>query len=84
MKRRKMACVAALCTTVLMTGCGSAIPDMTEEETQILSVLERSAKPLDEVIAQLDMPAAMVKMRLTKLSVKGIVVMHPGGRVSRK
>lgn len=58
--------------------------ELTEEETQILSVLERSAKPLDEVIAQLDMPAAMVKMRLTKLSVKGIVVMHPGGRVSRK
>ena len=37
MKRRKTACVAALCATVLMTGCGSAIPDMTEEETQIVA-----------------------------------------------
>lgn len=58
--------------------------ELTEEETKLLSLLERSPKPLDEVIAQMDMPAALVRMRLTKLSVKGIVVMHPGGRVSRK
>ncbi len=37
MKRRKTACVATLCAVVLMTGCSSAIPDMTETETQIVA-----------------------------------------------
>jgi len=57
---------------------------LTETEKHILSLLDRTPKPLDEVISQLDLNAGAVKMTLTKLSVKGIVVMHPGGRVSRK
>ena len=58
--------------------------DLTENQKQILSKLSKTPAHLDEVIAQLDMPAAMVKMTLTKLSIQGIVVMHPGGRVSLK
>ena len=58
--------------------------DLTENQKQSLSKLSKTPAPLDEVIAQLDMPAAMVKMTLTKLSIQGIVVMHPGGRVSLK
>lgn len=57
---------------------------LTETEKHILSKLDRTPKPLDEVISRLDMSAGAVKMTLTKLSVKGIVVMHPGGRVSLK
>ncbi len=57
---------------------------LSETEKSVLAQLEPSPKPLDEVISQLDMPAASVRMMLTKLSIKGIVVMHPGGRVSLK
>jgi DNA processing protein len=58
--------------------------DLSETEQTILAALERTPQPLDEVIAKLDISAGTVKMTLTKLSVKGIVVMHPGGRVSLK
>lgn len=57
---------------------------LSETEKHILTLLDRTPKPLDEVISQLDMSAGTVKLTLTKLSVKGIVVMHPGGRVSLK
>ena len=57
---------------------------LTETEKHILTLLDRTPKPLDEVISQLDMSAGTVKLTLTKLSVKGIVAMHPGGRVSLK
>ena len=57
---------------------------LTDGEQKVLTVLERTPKHLDDVAAQLDIPTAAIKMTLTKLSVKGIVVMHPGGRVSLK
>lgn len=37
MKRKKSACLAALCATIVMTGCGSSIPDMTENETHMIA-----------------------------------------------
>lgn len=37
MKKKKVFGTIALCTSVILSGCGSAIPDMTEEETHIIS-----------------------------------------------
>lgn len=37
MKKRNSACLAALCAALLMTGCGSSIPDMTENETRMIA-----------------------------------------------
>ena len=37
MIRKKTACVAVMCASIFVTGCGSAIPDLTEKETQIVA-----------------------------------------------
>jgi len=37
MKRKTKVCVAVACAACVMTGCGSAIPDMTEEQTQMVA-----------------------------------------------
>lgn len=57
---------------------------LSDAERGILELIGQSPVPMDELIAQLDMSASTVKTVLTKLSVKGLLVMHPGGRVSLK
>lgn len=37
MKRKNLACFAALCAALVMTGCGNSIPDMTENETRMIA-----------------------------------------------
>lgn len=37
MKRAKSVCAGMICAATILSGCGSAIPDMTEEQTMIIS-----------------------------------------------
>ena len=55
---------------------------LTPAEEKVLSVLSRTPKAMDEVLAQLDMPAGEVLKIMTKLSLEGLVVNHPGRMVS--
>ncbi len=57
---------------------------LSETEEAVLARVPREAMLVDDVIAQLDLPAGTVKSILTKLSLKGLTVSHPGGRISRK
>lgn len=55
---------------------------LTPAERKVLSVLDRTPKAMDDVIAQLDIPAAEVLKIITKLSLDGKIVNHPGRLVS--
>ena len=57
-------------------------PELTGEEKQILACLSGTPRPVDDVIAQLGMPAGRVLSVLTRLSLKGVVANHPGRMVS--
>ncbi len=56
--------------------------DVTQEERQILLLLQTEPRSVDDLIAELGQPASKVLRVLTMLSLKGIVRNHPGKRVS--
>ncbi len=57
---------------------------LSETERAVLERVPREGTLVDDVIAQADLPAGTVRSILTKLSLKGLTVNHPGGRISRK
>lgn len=57
---------------------------LSEEEKQLVACLGSEPVLMDEVIARTQIPAAKVLSMMTVLSLKGVVVMHPGRRVSAK
>ena len=59
-------------------------PALSDSEQVVLARLDKTPMALDTLIDSLDLSAMSVKSILTKLTVKGLVVNHPGGRVSRK
>lgn len=58
------------------------LSQLTEEEKAVMACLTQEPRPVDEVIAQLSEPAGKILSLLTKLSLKKMVVNHPGRRVS--
>ena len=58
------------------------LPD--EQERRLLSVLDRKAVPIDDVAAAVGQPTGSVLRTLTKMAMRGLVIMHPGRLVSRK
>lgn len=61
----------------------SAVP-LNDREQAVLAKISREPVFVDDVIAAVGMPAGTVKAIMTKLTVKGKLQNHPGGRVSRK
>ena len=57
---------------------------LTEEETSVYALLTEEPQFPDGVMAQSELPAGTVQSLLTKLTLKGLVQNHPGGRISRK
>lgn len=57
---------------------------LTPEENSILACLTQTPKSMDELLAQLDIPAGEALKIITRLSLKGLVVNHPGRMVSVK
>ena len=49
-----------------------------------MACLDQTPVALDALLERLDMPAMTVKSILTRLTIQGLIVNHPGGRVSRK
>lgn len=57
---------------------------LTKEECRLLGCLTREPKLVDDVIAQMDLPAPVVLGMITDLALRGIVINHSGKRVSVK
>lgn len=60
------------------------LPRLTEAEEAVYALLSQQPQFPDEVLAQCELPFGRVQSILTKLTVLGLVVQHPGGQVSRK
>jgi len=58
------------------------LSQLTEEEQAVMACLTQEPRPVDEIIAQLGEPAGKILSLLTKLSLRKLVVNHPGRRVS--
>ena len=55
---------------------------LTQQEQMLLACLDRTPRLVDDVIAQAQLPASTVLSMLTKLSLRGLVINHPGRLVS--
>lgn len=60
----------------------NACSGLNDREQQIIASLRSDPRPVDDVIAQVGLPAAEVLSILTKLALKGLVTNHPGRLVS--
>lgn len=58
--------------------------ELTEEEKKLFDCLDRRARPIDEVAALADQPVGSALSVLTKMAMRGIILMHPGKLFSRK
>lgn len=58
--------------------------DLDPEEKALMALLGAEPILMDELIAKSQLPAAKVLSMMTMLSMKGLVTMHPGRRVSAK
>ncbi len=59
-------------------------PALTDEEQALLALLTRHPQEPADIIARTELPSGRVLSLLTVLTVKGLVLKHPGGRVSLK
>ena len=59
-------------------------PAFDQEEQEIFALLDHRPQHPDAIAARSVLPSARVQAILTKLTVKGVVKFHPGGRVSLK
>lgn len=60
------------------------LPKLSDEERKIVSALESGQRLVDDVIAELNLPAGKVLAMLTLLEVKGVVKRLPGRHISLK
>ena len=60
------------------------MPPLLPDEQKIVSALTKEPRPVDDVIAETELPTARMLATLTLLQVKGIVKQHPGKRISLK
>lgn len=63
---------------------GDGAMEYTPQERMLLGCLGPEPKHIDEIIAQMDLPAQTILGMLTDFSLKGIVIYHSGRRVSLK
>jgi len=60
------------------------ISALSDTEQAVLACIERDAVLVDDIVAKTGLLAGAVKSVLTKLALKKLIMLHPGGRVSRK
>ena len=66
----------------LYSDVNDILPKLSEQEQQIVTVLQGGERLVDDVIAQTGLPAGKVLATLTLLEVKGVVKRLPGKRIS--
>jgi DNA processing protein len=59
-------------------------PALTQEEQAVLALVGRTPQHPDVVAAKSDLPAAKVQSIITRLTVRGLLARHGGGRISLK
>ncbi len=59
-------------------------PDLSAEEEQIVAILRQNVTLVDDMMAQVDLPAGQVLAALTTLEIKGVIKRLPGKRVELK
>ena len=57
---------------------------LSEEEKRLVDCIGATPIPVDTVIEKVELPTATVLSMLTKLALRGVVIMHPGKLVSLK
>ena len=65
----------------LYSDVNDILPKLSEQEQQIVTVLQGGERLVDDVIAQTGLPAGKVLATLTLLEVKGVVKRLPGKRI---
>lgn len=66
------------------SGAHTAGAALTEPEKALVACIAAEGSLIDEIIASSGMNAAEAKKMLTKLALKKVLVLHPGGRVTLK
>ena len=56
---------------------------LSQQEKTVYDCLTKEPKPVDDVIAALELPAGKVLSILTMLAMKGLAKNHPGKRISK-
>lgn len=64
------------------SGVHTANFTLTEQEQRLVSCVSREGGLMDEIIAASGMQAAEANKLLTRLALKKVLVLHPGGRVT--
>ena len=57
---------------------------LSTQEEAVWALLGTKPELIDSIMDRTDLPASAVQTALTRLTIKGIAVQHPDGRVSRK
>ena len=57
---------------------------LSDQEQAVLELLEDTPALIDSIMDRADLPYGTVQSVLTRLTIKGLAVQHPDGRVSRK
>ncbi len=66
------------------SGIENPLPALSQEEKILLSHISAEPKNIDAVLAEAGIPAGKALSLLTVLALKGVVVNHPGKRISLK
>ena len=66
------------------SGITDSLPVLTQEEEAVVRCMGCDPAPIDEVIANTELPAGKVLGILTTLTLKGIVIQYPGRQIALK
>ena len=58
--------------------------NLSDQETAVLALLSEIPQLPDSVMDAADLPSGTVQSILTRLAIKGLVIQHPDGRISKK
>ena len=58
--------------------------NLSDQENGVLALLGDAPQLIDSVMDASDLPSGTVQSLLTRLTIKGLVIQHPDGRISKK
>ena len=57
---------------------------LSDQENAVLTLLGDTPQLIDSVMDASELPSGTVQSLLTRLTIKGLVIQHPDGRISKK
>ena len=58
--------------------------NLSDQENRVLDLLEDAPQLIDSILDASDLPYGTVQSILTRLTIRGLVIQHPDGRISKK